>query len=787
MAGVSSVPEHDAQGNITNQVLTIRNPEIARVGPPVAFKDSTHVLMERIGLIEIPKWLASMAELTTLRIRCEGVINLDSTPARLINLEVTNSWLRSLPLHLPDGLRNLNLSHNRIDNPAGLEELPYTLRILNLTGNRLQILPKRFPLRLLTKLNLMNNRLSHLPNTLPNTLRELNVSANQIYEWPTRLPQDLRILDLSGNQLTDVNLSVLVKCHQLTSLILNNNHITTIENGFFPRSLRKLMLQDNELCLTEDIALPATLRILNLQFNQITDLSHLKFSQSVSPPLLRGRERQTFAFRTADGRQIRQLHRDRPLTFEDEEENLDDDGLVLTCSNNPGLAVIQEGILPLNLVYLDISECSLVSLPQDLGSRPLESMFASHNALTSLRLDDLPSSLTELVLSHNRIARLFDRTSFVAPGTSLRRLNLSSNALTVIPPSLFRMCQSLYQLKLSANALTEMPSPLPESLSMLSVDQNFLRTLGSENLPSKLSFLDAQRNLITTLSGPALLGTTSVLSELSLEDNPIRYVSPDVRMHLEKISDERKASHERVWGEARHHRSFLEDLPSGTVYADRENVHRHAVQESIRESLTQLRQTGLLNTAPSIDETMKELVGTEIGLLNVHAIMMSAGLLPKEYTVVRPDAESLFEMILPVDKREDDQLIHLGVNILPIAFSDIVRLSWSIIRSHPERETMIRNMVSDLTTPSGRPPCITGLIGALIGCLAGFEGEASKVQINISVAEQMAAIIETTGRQLENSNTYSASAHREAARVEMLERKFDPIEIDVWVAHIELE
>lgn len=182
---------------------------------------------------------------------------------------------------LPKSLKILNLSFNKLNFIPDV--IPKTLYAINVSNNSLKLIPK---LPLSTKIiNASHNTIKWFDQELPN-LTKLNLSYNHIYYFRfDRLCDNLKFLDLSGNQLKFIdgdnfpkNVKILkiadnrikeipelpdgieeFDCHQ--------NEITEIKN--YPKTLKKLDISDNKIeVLNKDIIECSDLESLNYEKNE---------------------------------------------------------------------------------------------------------------------------------------------------------------------------------------------------------------------------------------------------------------------------------------------------------------------------------------------------------------------------------------------------------------------------------------------------------------------------------------------------------------------------------------
>ncbi|CNJ58862.1 putative antigenic leucine-rich repeat protein [Yersinia pseudotuberculosis] len=174
----------------------------------------------------------------------------------------------------------------------GLTSLPDTLPAcneLNIMGNKLTELPATLPDNL-QKLNASFNQLRTLPNTLPASLLSLNVYINELERLPEPLPEGLKTLDVGNNESLQLpnrfppNLESLgiVSCgltelptlpNSLKRLDADSNQLTQLPETL-PTSLSLLMVLGNRLtALPEN--LPGSLRCISAEYNQLSQLPDL--------------------------------------------------------------------------------------------------------------------------------------------------------------------------------------------------------------------------------------------------------------------------------------------------------------------------------------------------------------------------------------------------------------------------------------------------------------------------------------------------------------------------------
>ena len=323
---------------------------------------------------------------------------------------------------------------------AGLLSPGSPLKVLDLSGNRLTVLPPAIGRLRLVRLDLSDNRLAALPRAL-GRLRPpawfayfhggerqltLDLSGNRLTDLPPEIGWIAHLvqLDLSDNQLTDLP-EALFLLDRLQGLNLSGNQLGTVPPVIGDlATLETLGLGDNQLTtLPPELGLLPQLVSLDLSGNRLTSL----------PPEL------------AQASRLRHLD--------------------LSGNRLPGLP---EGLGQLSqLDSLDLSGNHLTVAPPVLAQLRLEVLNLSHNQLTDLHLDrGHLKNLRQLDLSHNQLT---DPALLAQSLRLLGQLDLSYNQLTDLPLDLDQLL-FLKQLDLSHNRFSDIPPVLSQLRPLLSLD-----------------------------------------------------------------------------------------------------------------------------------------------------------------------------------------------------------------------------------------------------------------------------------------------------------------------------
>ncbi|KAK2862300.1 hypothetical protein Q5P01_001833 [Channa striata] len=202
--------------------------------------------------------------------------------ASLERLYLQHNNLSSIPSNLPHSLRDLRLNHNKIEKvtPADLEGMD-NLTILYLHDNAVTDMSTSLKdLKSLTLLDISNNKLTKVPEALPEHLHQLYLESNTISSVPEdflRRFTQLQYIRMAHNQLTDKGIPPnTFNVTGLVELDLSFNKLERIPP--VSNTLQHLYLQANQIkeftlgsfCSIVDVTSFSTLRTLRLDGNEIS-------------------------------------------------------------------------------------------------------------------------------------------------------------------------------------------------------------------------------------------------------------------------------------------------------------------------------------------------------------------------------------------------------------------------------------------------------------------------------------------------------------------------------------
>lgn len=217
-------------------------------------------IVDRVDLP--PLWQAS---LQVLHLRCNNLTFLDVRPRGFPKLEVLNLSHNRVAL-MPDlahmsHLRVLKVDHNRL---LSLPELPASLETLTCAHNHLPCM--RLELAHLYRLHASYNVIADVDVMACPQLKYVDLSENSLTAMPA-MPASIVHVDISNN--ATLSLGGAAGSVAAQQVLLANNRMAKIDMAVFSR-IRVLQMGNNDLA--ELGHLPPTLTHVNVSYNRITRL-----------------------------------------------------------------------------------------------------------------------------------------------------------------------------------------------------------------------------------------------------------------------------------------------------------------------------------------------------------------------------------------------------------------------------------------------------------------------------------------------------------------------------------
>ncbi|KAG5841876.1 hypothetical protein ANANG_G00171680 [Anguilla anguilla] len=363
---------------------------------------------------------------------------------RISSVDLSCCSLEQLPPNLfySQDLTHLNLKHNFLSPAPSLDELPRfsKLRSLNLSSNHLGQFPQA---------------VCSIP-----TLTEVNLSCNYLTSVPSAVGSmhSLQTFLLDGNCLRSLP-EELGALQHLSYLGLSFNQFSAVPMVMERLAgVERLCMAGNGLTALELRAF-RLLRVkhVDLRLNKICQVlpEEPDFLRHVTHLDLRDNRLQELDASIFPRLEVLHCERNRLTSL-----SLRGGPLKALYASANKLCQLEVSPVPSNLTYMDVSRNRLESLPDWLCDlRQLEVLDVGHN-----RVGELParlfcsSSLRKLLMGHNQLQRLPERLEH----TQVEVLDVQHNQLVELPSNLFLKAESLRCLNASANQLEGLP---PSSLS----------------------------------------------------------------------------------------------------------------------------------------------------------------------------------------------------------------------------------------------------------------------------------------------------------------------------------
>ncbi|OQR68579.1 chaoptin-like [Tropilaelaps mercedesae] len=462
--------------------------------------------------------------------------------------------------------------------PGAFKGSETSLSSLDLSNNRLVVLPDLTTLRALQWVNLQHNDFTELPDGLKHTnISTLFLSGNSIRTIsPDSLPDSLTTLDLDGNQILTIEGNNLPT--GLRTLNLGNNIVSAVPGHSFHKLalLERLSLSNNVFkSLPKEWHLGLAIQVLDLSHGSLQQLDAACIG----------------LVNSTSCENLQALHLEYNFISTVSETAFEGMHLKKLFLNSNRLMQLPEGTfngsIAKSLLILDLSENQFSSLPRCvsyLGNLTVLSLRGNHLSsfepvalrshptfLRTLQVMDLsynqlvavPPALvnTSGLLRLNLQANLIERVALKDFGqwsASLRSLSLSNNAIKVITKQALQNLVNLKELKMSFNNIhyydvlafetlgnlqaLEMSSVLASDVAvrnahkllaplknLKSLQMDYNRLYQCEPFADSVTNLDLEGNDLNTVPD---ISPTSKLSRLSLSYNSIHYLRSGVLQNM---------------------------------------------------------------------------------------------------------------------------------------------------------------------------------------------------------------------------------------------------------------
>lgn len=374
-----------------------------------------------------PDW-EELQELSLAKKSLSSLHKLDEFCGGLVTLDASNNALSQLD-GVPHGMRHLKITHNQLSELTGWGHLT-NLQYIDVSNNELKSLSALRSLVHLRDIKADNNKITSISDLIfHDGIQRLRARGNLIEEldFEGTTMHHLVDLDLKNNQITTAqHIEALTN---LSSLNLEHNRLQwfkTKKNKKY-RSLKYLTLSDNDI-VNLDVSSFPSLRVLHADRNNIETITGFANTRHLDSLSLREQKQGTL-----DLKFLSHCYEVRKLFL----------------SGN-FLVNFKLTFDFLNLQYLEIANCGMEALPENIGQLcpNLRVVNANFNAINDLRpLREIPR-LKKLLLAGNRLEMRKERVvDVLTQMPHLKTLDLRGNPLTL---GFYHPLQLATQLTVSA-------------------------------------------------------------------------------------------------------------------------------------------------------------------------------------------------------------------------------------------------------------------------------------------------------------------------------------------------
>ncbi|EWS71822.1 hypothetical protein TTHERM_000716187 (macronuclear) [Tetrahymena thermophila SB210] len=501
---------------------------------------------------QIPEDFTHEKEIQLVRMLNNKLFTLPNSLFQLTQLksiDFSKNQIKQLPYSLVQcpSLVEINLSENKIEElPMNMHYLQ-NLEILNLSQNNLRAVPIFLEKTPLKKVDLSENKISHIPQPAFSgclLLENLILSKNLIQQIDEGAFQNLKsLVNLYLDQNRLVEFQEVPQSEKLDQLVLSYNRIESFTQFENIPNLSALVINNNKLKnLDKSILICKNIKTLDLTNNDLPDIpSEIGLLPKLVRFTVEGNPLKCIrnTIKNAGAEAIKKYLRDR----------IQGDYTQVESAMDPKMNFIQKKLDPIEvllrefyrnnefivsnqnltkfdderlynlkgLTHLDISNNKIQIIPEQLVNyeKSLSKLHANNNNLIALPQSILQlRQLQSLEFKQNNIEYFFDNNSQLKQCwqvfPNLQHLDLSINKLKSISGLIISFMPSLRVLNLAYNQISDL-SPLFSTSAKL----------------NKLEVIDVSNNSLQELS-EQIAYTLPMLQNLNLENNNLQKIPTEL-------------------------------------------------------------------------------------------------------------------------------------------------------------------------------------------------------------------------------------------------------------------